>query len=157
MKLRNLKLSLLLLLMFFTHVAYSQNWTNNSVLSSGDWFKLSVESSGVYKISPSFISTNNISSTVLNIDEIRIYGNGYGILPANNSVFRKDDLSEIPSKRVDQNQNGKFDGSDYILFFAKGPHEWRKIGNADDFRHSTNFYRDKNFYFISVSSANKLP
>lgn len=154
MKLRNLKFSLLLVIISLGPYGFAQNWTNNSVLSSGDWFRVSVESSGVYKISPSFLRSNNIDGgAALNIDEVRIYGNGYGILPANNSIPRKDDLGEIPAKRVDVNQNGKFDGSDYILFYANGPHEWKKVSNSNNFRHTLNFYRDQNFYFISVGNG----
>ncbi len=154
MKFRNLKFLTVVILLLQVHWSFSQTWTNNSVLSSGDWYKLSLDATGVYKISPSFIATNNIGDgSSINIDEIRIYGNGVGILPANSSIFRKDDLQEIPVKRVDVNQNGIFDGSDYILFYAKGPHEWKKASNSNDFGHTINFYRDVNFYFITVGNG----
>tara|TARA_R110002096_G_scaffold86626_1_gene199123 strand:+ start:41161 stop:44607 length:3447 start_codon:yes stop_codon:yes gene_type:complete len=154
MKLRKPKFSLSILLLSLAHLCFSQNWASNSVLSSGDWFKVSIESSGVYKLSPSFFANNNIgSSGQLNINEIRVYGNGQGVLPPNSSFFRKDDLKEIPLKRVDANQNGKFDGGDFILFFAHGPHLWNQISNSNDFKHVLNFYRDQNSYFISTENG----
>lgn len=154
MKFRQLKFLILLPILLQAGFSQAQLWTNNSVLSSGDWYKVSIDATGVYKVSPSFITTNNIGGgSAINIDEIRIYGNGNGILPANNSLFRKDDLQEIPVKRVDVNQNGKFDGGDYVLFFAKGPHEWKKASNTNDFSHTINFYRDNNFYFLTIANG----
>lgn len=132
------------------------NWANSSVLSSGDWYKVSVEESGVYKLSPSFFSASGIdaSSTGIDIDNIRVFGNGSGILPSPNFTPRKDDLNEIAVKAVDQNLNGLFDGNDYILFYVKGPHAWNHTTGASFFTHTQNFYRDLNFYYINIGTTN---
>lgn len=154
MKINRSKLFLILIVFLMSLPGYAQNQATSSVLNSGDWFKISVETSGIYRIDPSFLSSNNMDGgSAVSINEIRIYGNGNGILPANNSVNRKDDLLEIPARRVDANQNGTFDGGDYILFFANGPHEWNHNANTNQFRHTINFYRDENFYFLSIANG----
>ena len=58
-----------------------------------------------------------------NIDprNIRLYGNGGGMLPMLNSTFRYDDLAEDPIQ-VNGEQDGKVDPSDFVLFYGEGPH-----------------------------------
>lgn len=130
------------------------NWANSSALQSGIWYKLSVETTGIHKITPAFLNASGIvTETPININNIKVYGNGEGMLPDGNSAARKDDINQIPLKVVDANQNGVFDGNDYALFFARGPHDWNRIGTSDLFRHRLNFFRDHNFYFLSLEGA----
>ncbi len=130
------------------------SWANTSVLNNGDWYKISVEETGMFKITPSYLSDAglDLNANPISIDNIRIYGNGDGILPAANATFRKDDLNEIPCKVVDNNANGIFDGSDFALFFARGPHTWNNNA-AGRFSHTLNFYRDQNFYFLTFNNG----
>ena len=51
-------------------------YTNNSVLSSGTWFKFSVDTTGIFKIDRELLQKIGISTSNLNPDNIRIYGNG---------------------------------------------------------------------------------
>lgn len=130
-------------------------WSNSSVLKTGDWYKISIEESGIYKLTPSFLSDANINNdgNPISINNLRIFGNGDEILPASNSIPRKDDINEIPCKIVDANSNGTFDGNDYLLFYAKDPHEWLQVGTSPLFKHTLNFYRDLNFYYITVNNG----
>src|SRR5690606_29863768 len=63
------------------------------------------------------------------------------------------DLQEIPRKVVDANNNGVFDGNDYILFYATGPHRWNYDSQRGMFIHRLNIYRDRNFYFITMDNG----
>ncbi|HBF20869.1 MAG: hypothetical protein CMI36_15620 [Owenweeksia sp.] len=133
-----------------------QNFKNTSVLSTDDWHKFSVEKDGVYKLTPAFLKESGVKLDNTPISSLRVAGNGNGILPEANSAPRKDDLLDIPLKVVDVNNNGLFDGSDYALFFARGPHVWNYDASEDRFRHTLNFYRDVNYYFVSVNSGQGL-
>ena len=48
----------------------------NSVLSSGDFYKISVENDGVYQLTYSDFQQLNISTNNLDISSIKVYGNG---------------------------------------------------------------------------------
>ncbi len=125
----------------------------SSVLSSGEWYKISVKETGIFKITPSFLSSNGISSGTVSISDLRLVGNGIGMLPEKNSDPRPDGLLDVPLKIFDQNNNGQFDGSDYAAFYARGPHQWDFQSGSGKFIHRTNIYRDRNYYFLSVNSG----
>ncbi|MGB0176287.1 MAG: type IX secretion system sortase PorU, partial [Owenweeksia sp.] len=131
----------------------TQNFKTSSVLANGSWFKFKVSNSGVYKLTPTLLTDAGIKLENINVNSIRVVGNGQGILPELNSAPRKDDLLDVPLKVVDANNNGIFDGSDYALFFARGPHTWSYNDQNGFFTHTLNFYRDANFYFVSVDNG----
>lgn len=122
----------------------------SSVLSTEGWHKLSVSETGLFKITPQFLSDNNIASGDVAVSSLRIVGNGTGMLPEKNSAPRPDDLLDVPVEVMDQNNDGLFNGNDYAVFYAKGPHQWRFSG---DYNHVMNVYRTANYYFISVSNG----
>ncbi len=124
----------------------SASYKNQSVLSTGRWYKVAVDQTGIYKISPKFLSDQGIDLNNVNPSHIRVYGNGNGMLPESNSIEQTDDLEEIPVLLV-ENGNGRFEGSDYILFYARSPHQWQL--NNGRFTHIQNLYNDLNYYFIT--------
>lgn len=119
---------------------------SNSVLSTGDWFRFYVEKSGVYKVSKSFLQSLGFN---VNVDprNIKIYGNGGRMLPLNNSTFYPDDLEENAIQFVGED-DGVFDNSDYILFYAEGVDTWN-----DESLTSVNLFSDKSYYYVTYSSA----
>ncbi|MDZ7848573.1 MAG: hypothetical protein U5L96_18555 [Owenweeksia sp.] len=123
----------------------------NSVLSANGWFKISVQATGLFKITPGFLSDNGITSNNVSINDLRVVGNGTGMLPEPNSIARPQGLLEVPLRVVDQNNDGSFNGSDYAVFYARGPHQWSN--NGGDFDHQLNVYRDANFYFLTVQNG----
>jgi hypothetical protein len=123
----------------------------SSVLSGGDWFKLAISKTDMYKITPAFL--NELGMKSASISSLRLVGNGTGILPEHSAVSRPDDLEDVPFKVVDNNNNGQFDGSDYLVFYGKGPHTWSYNNTDSLFTHTQNIYRDKNYYFISASGG----
>ncbi len=132
---------------------YATTFATNSVLSSGDWYKLAVKETNMHKITPGFLADAGVGSN-LAIAGIRIVGNGTGILPERNSAPRPDDLLEVSYQAFDLNNDGIFNGSDFLVFYAKGPHQWQLSSSDSLFRHTQNFYRDDNFYFISANAGN---
>jgi len=126
-------------------------YPDNSVLASGDWYKLGVESSGMYKISYEVLSSMGINPSSINPKNIKIYGNGGGMLPENNSVFRYNDLQENSIIVVGEN-DGSFDPSDYILFYAESSDEWVYENIQFRFEHEVNLYSDLNYYFLTIAN-----
>lgn len=127
--------------------------TTTSVLNSGDWYKFSVSADGVYKIDFAFLESLGMNPASINPKDIRIYGNGGGMLPQASSTPRQDDLTEN-AIFVSGEGDGKFDSGDYILFYGQGPDRWQyDASTCGDFRHIKNIYSDKTYYFITASKG----
>ena len=91
----------------------------NSVLKDGNWYKISVDEDGVYSLSYSDLQSLGINVTNLDINSIRLYGNGGGMLPRLNSEFRYDDIQENAIQILDENDNGIFEDGDLLCFFME--------------------------------------
>ena len=74
---------------------------NNSVLATGKWYKIAVRETGVYKITYENFASMGFDLSQVNDSNIRIYGNGGGMLPESNLQPRIDDLREIAIQVVD--------------------------------------------------------
>lgn len=124
-------------------------YKQNSVLASGDWFKVAVQFTGVHKITYSDLSAMGLSPSSIDPRNLRIYGNGGGMLPEPNADFRYDDLMEnaiIVSGEAD----GSFNEGDYILFYGESPNTWTWDAGNEKFIHKINIYSDYTYYFITA-------
>ena len=72
-----------------------------------------------------------------NIEAVRLFGYGGSVLPETDIHLLADDLPEQPLWR---------DG-DNLFFYAKGPVDWKRIGNG--FVHTVNTYSDYGYYFLT--------
>ena len=123
---------------------------NNSVLSSGNWYKLGVTQNGVYKINKTFLVALGLNPSNIDPRNIRVYGNGGKLMPEKNSVFRHDDLQENAITVVGES-DGVFDNNDYILFYGQSTDSWKHIaGSIMPFDHQIHYFSDTSFYFINV-------
>ena len=128
-------------------------YRTNSVLSTGTWYKFSIDTTGIFKIDKSLLEKIGINTSNLDPKNIKIYGNGGNLLPQLNSEFRYDDLQEN-AIYIEGESDGSFDNDDFILFYGKGAHSWEI--NPFDFnltKHVNNIYSDKAFYFITVDNG----
>ncbi len=126
-----------------------KDFVSNSVLQSGNWYKISVSHDGIYKIDKAFLESIGISTSNLNPFDVHIFGNGDGRLPELNSEPRTDDLAQN-AVEVIGGSDGSFDEGDYILFYGWGAHRWRQTSNVFD--QDRNPYSDYSYYFITVNS-----
>lgn len=127
--------------------------TTSSVLSSGNWYKFSVAADGVYKIDHDFLQSLGMDPGSIDPRNLRIYGNGGGMLPQPNDASRQDDLAENAIYVVGES-DGSFDAGDYILFYGQGPDRWKyDPSSCSSFSHVKNVYSDKTCYFITVSKG----
>ena len=69
-------------------------YAENSVLSTGDWIKIKVNNSGIYKIGFTELQSYGLNPAAFDLRTIKIFGNAMGMLPEKNSIFRYDDLQE---------------------------------------------------------------
>lgn len=124
----------------------------NSVLSEGDWYKISTSESGIHKITYNDLQNYGLDPSQINPAFIRLYSNGNGMLPEPVSEFRYDDLQELSIFVVGEDDE-IFDPEDYILFYGEGPTEWNFDIEAGIFVHETNLYSNKVYYFLNVDTG----
>ena len=125
--------------------------STNSVLTSGDWYRLKVNKDGVYKINRDFLSGIGIDVSDVDPRNFQLYGNGGAMLPELNESFRLDDLHENPIY-VHGEQDGSFDSNDYILFYGESPNRWELSPNYV-FSHCQNIYDSHNYYYIRIGDS----
>ncbi|MCB9361502.1 MAG: type IX secretion system sortase PorU [Flavobacteriales bacterium] len=130
----------------------SKTFVPNSVLSSGEWFKIGVIDNGVYQLSYSFLRDIGVDIDNIDPQSIKIYGNGGKMLPELNSDFRYDDLQQNAIE-VKGELDGKFDVEDYVLFYGQSPHSWVYDQSSQLFTHELNRFSDTTFYFITTSNT----
>ncbi len=119
-------------------------YTVNSVLNSGKWVKVSVNKSGIHKISYSKLKEWGVS----NPQNVAVYGNGGKMLPASNDDFRNDDLVENAI------MNNESDNA--IYFYAEGPVVWEYNASLGIFIHEKNNFSNYSYYFITEKNSASL-
>ena len=127
----------------------------NSVLAKGDWIKIGVVSSGIYKIDANFLQKSGVNLAQIIPQNIKIYGNGGGMLPQANDTARPKDLIENAIS-VEGEADGRFDNQDFILFYGQSPHKISYDSLAQSFKHQLNIYSDTTFYFLTISDTKGL-
>jgi hypothetical protein len=130
----------------------SRNQT--SVLADGDIYKIAVTENGVYKLTYDFLKNelgiNNLDN--INPQNIKIYGDGGGMLAEANAEFRYDDLPEN-AIFVEGEADGQFNSGDYILFYGESPNDWSYSTNYKMNLERNNVYSFHNHYFIKISGG----
>lgn len=135
----------------------NRTYTNNSVLASGDWFKIAVTADGVYKLTFDFLKSTLKMDLTGSPANFRLFGNGGGMVPFLNSDFRHDDLAENAIYVNDGGTVGAWDGDDYILFYGEGPVQWKYSSSLSKFVHQANYYSDTTFYYVTINGGNGTP
>lgn len=133
-----------------------RSFVSNSVLSSGDWYKIAVIKDGVFKLSYSFLKNLGIDVDNLNPQDIKIYGNGGKMLPEINSAFRNDDIKQTAIV-VEGENDGVFNSTDYILFYGQSPNSILMNSGNNQFYHQLNRNSDTTYYFITASNTSESP
>ncbi|MCQ4034395.1 type IX secretion system sortase PorU [Kaistella montana] len=137
--------------------------TTDNPLKSGNFYKIKVNKSGIFKITAQFLRDNGINPANINPKNFRIYGNGGVMLPEHNLDFRYSALQENAIQVVGE-EDGAWNDGDYALFYAQGPHGFNLYKNYDypngigsrriDTRtdkpyNFVNIYEDYAYYFIN--------
>ncbi len=130
----------------------ARTYAASSVLSSGEWHRIGVAQSGIYKLSYQFFESMGYDMSTLDPRTIRLYGNGDGQLSYNNAAAHFDDLNEYAVQVVGES-DGVFDETDYMLFYGTSPHRWEYDQATGRFRHTIHSYSDTTYYFITSAAG----
>ena len=117
----------------------SENYKTTSVLSTGKWAKISVPSTGIFRLTDAVIRRAGFTD----MSKVRIYGYGGNLVPERLTqqwIADHDDLPEVPTVTVN--------GEKY--FYANGPVSW---SSATTLVRTRNPYSDTGCYFITESDA----
>ncbi|WP_312993820.1 type IX secretion system sortase PorU [Chryseobacterium flavum] len=133
-------------------------------LSSGNFYKIKVDKSGIFKITTQFLKDNGINPSSVNPKNFRIYGNGGLMLPEFNQDPRYSALQENAIQVVGED-DGVWNDNDYALFYAQGPDGYNLYdtdnGNGykrtdtrnDKSNNLKNIYEDFSYYFINFDKG----
>ena len=128
-----------------------QNTTNrgiyNSVLNDGDWYRFSINETGIYKVDYGFLKSLGVDTSNLNSSSIQLFGFGGDALPLKNSDNRFYDMPEVAIKVFDGG-DGKFNSGDYLLFYGLGKGVFNKANNSH-----INPYSEQIYYYIKIGSS----
>ncbi|WP_102407215.1 type IX secretion system sortase PorU [Parabacteroides bouchesdurhonensis] len=121
--------------------AGSNSYTASSVLSSGKWVKIKVQENGIYKLSFSDLNAMGFSDP----SKVSVHGYGGWILEED---FRQPYLDDLPAVPV-------YKGTDYLLFYGKGPCKWEYDPDDKIFVHTNNPYSLYGYYFLTDNTDTK--
>ena len=124
------------------------SWKEHSILATGNWYKISVEESGMHKLSYEQLQDMGLANPAT----VRVYGSGATLLPEQYSLGYEDDLEAIPLY-MHKGTDGIFGPGDYILFYAKGPVDWSFNEESGMFLHHLHTYSWKGHYFLTDSQG----
>ena len=124
----------------------------NSVLTFGDWYKIGIVETGLYKVTYSDLVSLGVATNGLSSANIALFGNGGGVLRDSNSIERSSDLTENSILMVDGG-DGIFNEGDYFIFYGSGIHSWNYNSITNQFNHTFNIYAEKTYYFITIDPS----
>lgn len=138
--------------------------TQGNPLASGNFYKIKVDKSGIFKITTQFLRDNGINPSSVNPRNFRIYGNGGVMLPEFNQDPRFDALQENAIQVVGED-DGVWNDNDYALFYAQGPNGFNLYDNSngngykrrdtrtDRSNGVKNIYDDFSYYYINFDKG----
>jgi len=142
------------LLLAFLFILVISLANGQSVLASGDWYKVGVTETGIYKLDRDFLSSLGLTVNSLDPRTVKIYGNGGGgMLPQSNAEPRPFDLLENTIFARGE-EDGSLDTDDYFLFYGRSSDkiEWSVSG----IEYEKNLYADTTYYFITTGGDEGL-
>jgi hypothetical protein len=127
---------------------------NESVLSEGNWHKIRVKNTGIYKLTYADIVAMGFSKP----ENIKLYGNGGKMLSKYNKDPRPTDLSEIAIYK-NLGSDGVFSSGDYLLFYAEGVTAINYDTINERFTHINHEFSNYIYYFLTDSKepATEIP
>lgn len=122
-------------------------FTNQSVLSTGDWFKFSITAEGMYKLTGQMLASSGMNISGVDANTIKVYGFPGGNRPEAIDDINTDDLVELALELVDANGNNRLDETDFLRFYAQSPNKWIRNGNR--YKLDKNLYSEKAYLFVT--------
>lgn len=119
-------------------------YPENSVLSSGNWYAVSIPSSGVYKLTRADFVALGVPEEEINFDNLSIFGRGGEAISEVNAEYEYSDLRE---KAIFVNGGS----NPYVLFHANGTMSVDFDSQNKKFDFEIHPYSDVSTYFITFN------
>ncbi|WP_341228146.1 type IX secretion system sortase PorU [uncultured Arcticibacterium sp.] len=142
------KVYLLLLPLFFLA---PKSWSQKSILSEGNWYKIEITKDGVYKLDKATLEGFGIATENVNPNHIQLFSSPSKLLAQENAKPRNAVLQELSIKVNDT--DGKFDSNDYILFYAENPDQIFYDSLNAELKHQQHPYSNENFVFMKMGQT----
>ena len=126
---------------------------SGSAFADGDWYRIETPEEGIYKIDRNYLQTLGVDVNNLDPRKIKIFGYGGYSLPETVSLSKSSAPIENAITVVGE-QDGKFDASDYILFYGRPPEFWEYNSTLKKSVRVKQPYSKKNYYLLNISSTN---
>ena len=139
----------LAILLFLLPAVFISGSEPASVMASGDWYRITADRDGIYRITYSELVSLGITDPA----NVRIYGSGGAMLPETTDKKYGSDLQEIPIWI--HTKDGVFKNGDYILFYGQGPVVWQYDRESQAFEHSLHLWDNQSYYFITSKAGGK--
>ena len=133
---------ILLCMMASMAMAGIHTYTGQSVLSNGKYVKISVQETGVHRI-----SYDMLKGWGLNPENVAVLGYGGAMLSEDFTKHHWDDLPSV-AFYMHKGNDGVFNRGDYILFYAQGPVKW-VFNYIGEWLHVKNPYSNEGYYFVT--------
>ena len=124
----------------------------SSRLSSGNWYRIKITEEGIYKLDFNFLKSKGIDLSNVDPRTIQIFGNGGKTLSEKPEDYTNADLIENAIMVVGE-EDGKFDQSDYIIFYAPSVRGWEYQSTTKTIGHYYHYYSDVNYVWLTFGNA----
>ncbi len=125
-------------------------YPEQSVLASGNWYKICVDEEGVFRLDHQDLVNLGIDPAQIDKSTLQLFGNGGGMLPEANDLPRFTDLQEN-AIWISGNNSGPFTPNDYLLFYGQSPHQWTYNDENDAYEYQVHYYSGETCYFLTHS------
>lgn len=146
-KLKIVALILFSVLPFVEQYTFAQK--QEFIKSNGEWIKVRIYETGIYKLTYSYLKNAGIDNPELAV----VVGKGGAFSNMINEKQIPRDY-ELPLY-CNKGEDGVFGKGDYYLFFARGPEDISYDDNTKTFIHHKNKYEDFATYFVGYGNITK--
>ncbi len=126
-------------------------------LPSGPYYRITVKEDGLYKVTAAMLEAAGIRLDNIAPDQVKLFGNGGHELSYNTNATQNNPLftQQIPILVFDVNQNNRFDGNDYVLFYGKNVNGWFYDESSKTFKYQEHKFATENYYWLNLQDASK--
>ncbi len=123
-----------------------------SVLASGEWWQLKVESTGMYRVG--LAEAPGLAGA--SVARIGVYGMRGDQLSTDNTVTPTTDLQPVAIQVVDLDGDGVFNSGDYLMFYGEGVDVWRYDSEDERWEMRRHAYATANYYYLAAEAPTPL-
>jgi hypothetical protein len=122
----------------------------SSFADVSEWYCVTVDQSGLYKVTGAQLQNAGMILTGLDSDDIHLFNGGGCQLEVPNDRPRPD-FREV-AIIVEDGNDGVFDRDDYLLFYGESVNRWL-YGPFDSVAYHHHHYTESNVYWLTVSES----